>query len=379
MIKFVIAPDSFKGTMSSQEICNIIETCILALEPDAMVTKVPVADGGEGLVDAYLSRLGGTRYELEVTGPLFQSVTACWAMLADEKTAIIEMAAAAGLPLVESAQRNPELTTTVGVGELIMDALAKGAQKIILGLGGSATNDGGIGLAHALGYRFLDLSGNELLPIGANLVKIARIVPPAAKSILTDVMVEAACDVNNVLFGMSGAACIFSPQKGADPAMVQRLDAGLRNLAVRISADLGADVETVAGGGAAGGLGAGVIAFLGGTLRPGIELLLDTINFNQIIQEADFVITGEGHMDGQSLSGKTPVGIARRARQYNIPVIGIAGSLGNDLDPLYAEGFSALFSTIRDLNTLEATLARSREDLAETAKAVVRLIQASRQ
>lgn len=373
MNKYVIAPDSFKGTMSSQEVCDIIERGILECDCDAQILKVPVSDGGEGFAEAYIKQCGGTRCELQVKGPLFEPVQAQWGMLADQKTAVIEMAAAAGLTLIKAEQQNPELTTTWGVGELILEAISKGAEKIILGLGGSASNDGGMGMAAALGCRFLDADGVELSPIGANLAKIARITTAPD---LSKIQFEAACDVNNRLFGPEGAAYVFAGQKGADQAMQERLDEGLKNLAAKIESELGVQVGDLSGGGAAGGLGAGVVAFLGGTLKPGIELLLDTMNFNALIQDADFIITGEGRMDGQSLAGKTPVGIARRGKQFGVPVIGIAGSLSQDLNPLYAEGFTALFSTIRDVDSLEATLAHCREDLYETVKAVVNLILA---
>lgn len=374
MLKFIIAPDSFKGTMSSIEICNLIEKCILELAPESLIVKVPVADGGEGLVDAYLAQFGGIRYELSVTGPLFQRIHSFWGLLPDKKTAVIEMAAAAGLPLVDIKQRDPERTTSFGVGELILDAVSKGATKIILGLGGSATNDGGIGMAQALGFEFLDSSGNSLQPIGANLINISSIVPPSSGLMLDSIEIVAACDVANKLFGFEGAAYIFAPQKGADPEMVKRLDAGLRHFAAILKNELGIDVSDVAGGGAAGGLGAAVVAFTGGTLKPGVELLLDTLDFDKLIQDADYVITGEGRMDGQSLSGKTPVGIARRANRYNIPVIGIGGSLGGDTEQLYRAGFTALFSTIKDLDTLENTLLNCRENLSGLVKSIVRLI-----
>ena len=376
MHRYLIAPDSFKGTMSSSEVCLIIEQAILEAEPDALVEKVAVADGGEGLVDAYLSMFGGERIWIDVTGPLFKPVRAFWGLLPDGQTAVIEMAAAAGLPLLSAAEKNPEQTTTLGVGELVMSAINHGVKKIVLGLGGSATNDGGIGLASALGYRFLDAAGRDLLPTGSSLLKISRIVPPAASPLPAGLEIEAACDVSNPLLGLQGAAHVFAPQKGADPGMVERLDQGLANLAVRIAADLAIDVLNVPGGGAAGGLGAGVVAFLGGRLRPGIELMLDAADFDRKVQDADFVITGEGRMDGQTLSGKAPVGVVRRAKRYQVPVIGIVGSLGGNADALYEIGFTTIISTIRELASLEDTLGSCRQDLAAAVKAVVRLINA---
>lgn len=376
MHRYLVAPDSFKGTMSSSEVCTIIEQAILETEPDAKVEKMVVADGGEGLVDAYLSMFGGERIRIDVSGPLFKPVHAFWGLLPDGQTAVIEMAAAAGLPLLAAAEKNPEQTTTLGVGELVLSAISRGAKKIVLGLGGSATNDGGIGLAAALGFRFLDAAGCDLPPVGSSLQKISKIVPPAASPLPAGLAIEAACDVSNPLLGLQGAAHVFAPQKGADPGMVERLDRGLANLAVRMAADLATDVRNIPGGGAAGGLGAGVVAFLGGSLRPGIELMLDAAEFDRKVQDADFVITGEGRMDGQTISGKAPVGVARRAKRYNVPVIGIVGSLGENVDALYDIGFTSIISTIRELAPLEETLGSCRQDLALTVKAVVRLINA---
>jgi len=360
--------------MSSMEICGLIEQTILREDPDAHVDKVPVADGGEGFVDAYLTMCGGRKYEKLVSGPLFEPVRAYWGMLTDDCTAVIEMSAAAGLELLTPEQRNPGNTTTLGVGELIIDAVEKGARKIILGLGGSATNDGGIGMAYALGYRFLDEAGQELPPVGFSLARIHHIEAPAGKRITDTVIIEAACDVDNPLYGSNGAAHIYGPQKGADADMAARLDAGLVNLAVRLSEDMGIDISRIPGGGAAGGLGAGAVAFLDAKLHSGIDLLLDAVNFDEMVRHADYCFTGEGRIDGQSLSGKTPVGVARRAQKYHVPVIGIAGSLGRDIDSLYDAGFTTVISTIRSLNTLEETLKSCREDLCAAVRSVIRLI-----
>jgi len=372
--RYVIAPDSFKGTMSSLEICDLIEYVIRQEDPDAHVVKVPIADGGEGFVEAYLNMCGGSTYEEEVSGPLFNPVNARWGMLTDGQTAIIEMSSAAGLTILPVEERNPEKTTTSGVGELIVCAVQKGAQKIILGLGGSATNDGGIGMAHVLGYRFLDDKGNVLSPVGSNLIHISRITAPHIKLIPESILFEAACDVNNTIFGSNGAAYIYGPQKGADLSMVERLDRGLENLAHHIQTDLGIDIVNLPGGGAAGGLGAGTAAFLGAKLHSGIDLLLDAVGFDDIVCGADYVFTGEGRLDGQSISGKAPVGIARRAKRHNVPVIGIAGSIGRDIDLLYDMGFTSIISTISSPGTLEETLDLCREDLSAAVKSIIRLI-----
>lgn len=375
--RYVLAPDSFKGTLSSAEVCDLLAAVIAEHDPTASVTKVPVADGGEGLVDAFLAVTGdrGRTVDARVTGPLFAPVDAFFGLL-DDDTAIVEMAAAAGLPIVAADERDPTRTTTLGVGELVSHAIRAGARRIVVGLGGSATNDGGLGLAQAFGYRFLDAAGAELPPTGGSLARIARIVPPPTSPLPAGVGVEAACDVNNPLTGREGAAYIFGPQKGADPAMVAALDAGLENLADRIAADLGVDVRGLPGGGAAGGLGAGLVAFLGATLRPGIDLLLDAVGFDAIVADADWVITGEGRMDGQSLAGKTPVGVALRAQAHGVRVVGIAGSLGPGAEALYDVGFTALFSTVPGVAPLDEVLAHAADNLTRVATAVVRLLAA---
>lgn len=309
MRTFILAPDSFKGTMSAADICAIWSDAILRLLPEAQIHAVPMADGGEGMTDAYLRVCGGERIGAEVTGPLGARVNAFYALLPGG-AAVLEMASCAGLPLALE-RRDPMTATTFGVGELLLKIASRGIPRVLLGLGGSATNDGGIGMAAALGYAFTDENGTPLEPLARNLGQIRHIWPPARPPELS---ITAACDVDNPLCGEHGASHIFGAQKGADARMRHELDAGLRNLAAVVRADLGADVLDVPGAGAAGGLGAGVMAFLGGTLRAGAELLLDEAGFDALLAGADIVFTGEGRIDLQSARGKVPIAVARRAR-----------------------------------------------------------------
>ena len=372
--KIVIAPDSFKGTMSSIEICNIAEDSIKAVFPDIDVVKVPIADGGEGTVDAFLAAIGGCRLELSVKGPLFDDTAAFYGILPDGTTAVIEMAAASGLPLV-SDRKNPLLTTTYGTGELIMDALDRGCRKIIIGLGGSATNDGGIGMAAALGVKFLDADGEMIRLSGGGIASLAKIDVSGLDSRIKDCEILAACDVDNPLYGPNGASAIFGPQKGADPETVETLDNNLRHYADILLRDLGTDIADLPGVGAAGGLGAGLVALAGARLLPGIRIILDTVQFDKVIQGADMIITGEGRIDGQSLRGKVPVGIAERASRQNIPVIAVVGDVGKDSEQVYARGITAIFSINRVALPLKETRSRSKSDFAATISDIMRLLK----
>ena len=317
MAKYVLIPDSFKGTLSSADICRIASEEILRLEPEAEICAIPVADGGEGTVDAFLAAVGGTRAEVPCTGPCGQEIRGFYGLLPDG-TAVVEMAAAAGLPLA-GACRDPEKTTTYGVGQLMAHALSRGAKRLVLGLGGSATNDGGCGAAAALGAEFLDSEGRAFVPTGGTLTQIAHIRMKGLRETLAGAEVTVMCDIDNPLCGPAGAAAVFGPQKGADAAMVARMDAGLRHLAEMLEKDVGMEVLTLAGGGSAGGFGAGAAAFFGGQLRMGIDVVLDITDFDRKCRGASLVITGEGHLDSQSLRGKTVVGVARRARALGVP------------------------------------------------------------
>lgn len=376
MAKYVLIPDSFKGTLSSEEICRIASEEILRLEPEAEICAVPVADGGEGTVDAFLAAVGGTRAEVPCTGPCGQEVMGFYGLLPDG-TAVVEMAAAAGLPLA-GACRDPEKTTTYGVGQLMAHALSRGAKRLVLGLGGSATNDGGCGAAAALGAEFLDAEGRAFVPTGGTLTQIAHIRMKGLRETLAGAEVTVMCDIDNPLCGPAGAAAVFGPQKGADAAMVARMDAGLRHLAETLEKDVGMEVLTLAGGGSAGGFGAGAAAFFGGQLRMGIDVVLDLTDFDRKCRGASLVITGEGHLDSQSLRGKTVVGVARRARALGVPAAALVGGCETALDAVYAEGVSGVFPIHPALCTWPQAAARTEEDLRFTMGNLLRFMAALR-
>lgn len=376
MAKYVLIPDSFKGTLSSEDICRIASEEILRLEPEAEICAIPVADGGEGTVDAFLAAVGGTRAEVPCTGPCGQEVMGFYGLLPDG-TAVVEMAAAAGLPLA-GACRDPEKTTTYGVGQLMAHALSRGAKRLVLGLGGSATNDGGCGAAAALGAEFLDVKGRAFVPTGGTLTQIAHIRMKGLRETLAGAEVTVMCDIDNPLCGPAGAAAVFGPQKGADAAMVARMDAGLRHLAETLEKDVGMEVLTLAGGGSAGGFGAGAAAFFGGQLRMGIDVVLDLTDFDRKCRGASLVITGEGHLDSQSLRGKTVVGVARRARALGVPAAALVGGCETALDAVYAEGVSGVFPIHPALCTWPQAAARTEEDLRFTVGNLLRFMAALR-
>lgn len=376
MAKYVLIPDSFKGTLSSADICRIASEEILRLEPEAEICAIPVADGGEGTVDAFLAAVGGTRAEVPCTGPCGQEVMGFYGLLPDG-TAVVEMAAAAGLPLA-GACRDPEKTTTYGVGQLMAHALSRGAKRLVLGLGGSATNDGGCGAAAALGAEFLDAEGRAFVPTGGTLTQIAHIRMEGLRETLAGAEVTVMCDIDNPLCGPAGAAAVFGPQKGADAAMVARMDAGLRHLAETLEKDVGMEVLTLAGGGSAGGFGAGAAAFFGGQLRMGIDVVLDLTDFDRKCRGASLVITGEGHLDSQSLRGKTVVGVARRARALGVPAAALVGGCETALDAVYAEGVSGVFPIHPALCTWPQAAARTEEDLRFTVGNLLRFMAALR-
>ena len=376
MAKYVLIPDSFKGTLSSADICRIASEEILRLEPEAEICAIPVADGGEGTVDAFLAAVGGTRAEVPCIGPCGQEIRGFYGLLPDG-TAVVEMAAAAGLPLA-GACRDPERTTTYGVGQLMAHALSRGAKRLVLGLGGSATNDGGCGAAAALGAEFLDAEGRAFVPTGGTLTQIAHIRMKGLRETLAGAEVTVMCDIDNPLCGPAGAAAVFGPQKGADAAMVARMDAGLRHLAEMLEKDVGMEVLTLAGGGSAGGFGAGAAAFFGGQLRMGIDVVLDLTDFDRKCRGASLVITGEGHLDSQSLRGKTVVGVARRARALGVPAAALVGGCETALDAVYAEGVSGVFPIHPALCTWPQAAARTEEDLRFTVGNLLRFMAALR-
>lgn len=345
--------------------------------PGAEIAKIPVADGGEGTVDCFLEAAGGKKVSVRVKGPYFEAMDSFYGILADGRTAIVEMAAAAGLPLVED-RKNPALTTTYGVGQLIRHAVESGCTKVIIGIGGSCTNDGGAGMAAALGNRFLDADNREFIPTGGTLDRIAKIDTSGRLKLLDSCTVTAACDVDNPLCGIHGASHIFGPQKGADEPMVKLLDNNLAHYAEVLKRDLGMDLADVPGSGGAGGLGAGIMAFAGGRLQAGIELVLETVEFDALVKGADLVITGEGKIDGQSLRGKVVVGIAKRAKAFGVPVVAIVGDIGEDVENVYARGVSAVMSINRVAVPFEKARLRCESDLELTVDSLMRIMELKR-
>ena len=371
MKKVILMPDSFKGTMSSSEICGIMEKAVRAYYPDAEVVPIPVADGGEGSVDAFLAAVGGERVTVPVRGPYMEEMEGYYGLLDGGSTAVIEMAACAGLPLV-GENRHAEKTTTYGVGQLMAHAAGRGCKKMIVGLGGSATNDFGAGAA--LGVRLLDEAGEEFVPVGENLARVAKIDMSGLLPALRGIEVITMCDIDNPLCGKNGAAHIFGPQKGADPAMVEYLDGQLSAIARTVGRELGRDVADLPGAGAAGGMGGGMVAFLGSRLQMGIETVLDTVGFDRLVSDADLVLSGEGKIDTQSLRGKVVIGVARRCKKHGVPLVALVGDIGDNIENAYEEGVSAVFSTNRVAVDFSVARTRSKSDMALTVDNLMRFL-----
>ena len=371
MKKCIIIPDSFKGTLSAVDFCRLGEDVIRRLDSGCEVLTVPVADGGEGTVDCFAEALGARRVYVQATGPWGEAVESCYARHGD--TAFVEMAQNAGLPMV-GERKDPALTTTYGVGQVIRAAVEAGCREIVLGLGGSCTNDAGAGAACALGVEFRDAAGKSFLPTGGTLENIASYDVSAARALLKDCTVTAMCDIDNPMYGPAGAAAVFAPQKGADAAMVTRLDRNLRTLGALMQKTAGQDVAALPGAGAAGAFGAGVVAFLGGQLRPGIETVLDCVKFDDLLDGADMVFTGEGSIDSQSLRGKVVIGVARRAQRKNVPVTVIAGTVGEGAEGAYDRGVSAIFSINRRAEDFSVSRHKTQENFKATMENIVRLL-----
>ena len=372
-MRLVIAPDSFKECASSEAVARALADGWRRVYPEAECDLVPMADGGEGTVDALLAAMHGERVTLSVTGPLNEPVSASYGLIHDRQTAVIEMAAAAGLALVPMEHRDPLRTTTYGVGELIRDALNRGVRKILIGLGGSATNDGGAGMAQALGYALYDTNGHTLPRGGAALATLDHIDSTKRLTALDSCEIVAACDVDNPLCGPLGASHIYGPQKGASDADVMQLDAALRHFATIVKRDLGVAVLDVPGAGAAGGLGAGLLAFAHASIQRGITLIIEATRLEERIQQADLVLTGEGRIDGQTASGKTPFGVAQLARHANIPVIVFGGSLAAGYESLYASGIDALVPICPGPVLLSEALRDGERYLADAAERTARI------
>lgn len=374
-MKIVIAPDSYKESLSALQVAACIEQGFRKVLPDAEYVKVPMADGGEGTVDTMIEATGGRKMVCEVVGATGGRQPAFWGISGDGRTAFIEIAAACGLAQVPREVRNPLFTTTYGVGELILDALNQGVRHFIIGLGGSATNDGGAGMLQALGARFLDSAGAEIARGGAALAGLAAIDAAGLDSRLQDCRFDVACDVRNPLTGANGASAVFGPQKGATPPMVAQLDQALVHYAAVIRRDLGIDVEHLPGAGAAGGLGAAFAGVLGAELKSGVGIISELLGLEHTVCDADWVITGEGRIDCQSVNGKVPVGVAAAAKKFGKPVVVIAGSLGDGVEKVYACGIDAVFSVLNRCCTFPEAQAEAAENVEKTAENIAALLK----
>lgn len=377
-MKIVIAPDSFKESLSALEAANAIERGFKAIFPDAQYKKMPMADGGEGTVQSLVDATQGSIIQRTVTGPLEEPVNAFFGLMGDGKTAVIEMAAASGLHLVPSEKRNPLLTSTRGTGELIAAAMDTGVQHIIIGIGGSATNDAGAGMIQALGGKLLDKNGRETGPGGGSLAELSAIDMSNLDSRLRDVHIQVACDVDNPLTGPRGASAIFGPQKGATPEMVQLLDRNLGHFADVVEHALGKPFRDIEGAGAAGGIGGSLLAFLNADLKRGIDIVLEAVNFENEVKSADLVITGEGRIDSQTIYGKTPIGVAKAAKKHGIPVIGLAGSLSDDSHIVHEHGIDVLFSIVPGVITLPDALKKAAIYMENTARNIAAMMKMNR-
>ena len=372
-MKVVIAPQAFKGNLTAKEAAQAIARGVTQADPTIQCVLAPVADGGDGTVDVLVGATGGRIFTAQVTGPLGEEVTAQWGVTGDGKTAVIEMALVSGLALVPPRRRDPRIATSYGTGQLIRHALQHGHRRIIVGLGGSATNDGGAGMAQALGARFLNAEGRELPFGGAALAKLASIDPSHMKSGLAEAEVIAATDVTNPLCGPTGASAVYGPQKGATAAVVRELDEALRVYAEALERSMGKKVADIPGAGAAGGMGAGLIAFANATLKPGIDLICDAMEFDRRLEGADLLITGEGRIDASTAFNKAPVGVAKRARDKGIPTIALAGSLGTGYQAVYEHGINAVVPIGDRPMSFRESLGRTRELLCDAAERSVRL------
>lgn len=371
----VLAPDSFKESMTAKEVCVAMERGIKKVNSNIQCIHVPMADGGEGTMQSLIDATGGEVYSLEVVGPLGNKVKAEYGILGNGEIGVLEMASASGIHLVSLEERNPLITTTYGTGELIKACLDRGVKKLLIGIGGSATNDGGVGVIQALGGRLLDKEGNELGFGGGELEKLDRIDLTNFDRRLKDVVIEVACDVSNPLCGENGASYIFGPQKGASVEMIKILDNNLKHYAKVIKEQFGKDVLEIAGAGAAGGLGAGLMVFLNGNLKKGIEIVIEYSGLEKKVKNCDMVWTGEGSIDFQTQYGKTPLGVATVAKKYNKPVVALAGRVGDDIDILYEKGIDSIFGIIRGVTTIDEALKNGKENIERTSENIARLME----
>lgn len=374
-MKFILAPDSFKESMTAKEACISMENGIRKVFKDATCIHVPMADGGEGTVDALIESTNGNLHEVEVTAPLGNKVKAKFGILGDGKTAVIEMAEASGIHLVKLEDRNPLLTTTFGTGELIKYALDMNIERIIIGLGGSATNDGGVGMLQALGASFKDSDGKEIAFGGGVLKDLCTIDLSGFDKRIYDVKIEVACDVKNPLTGENGASFVFGAQKGGNKETLEELDSNLKHYAEVVKRDMGKEIDKVEGAGAAGGLGAALIGFCNGKLESGIDLVIKYSDLEDKVRKADFVFTGEGSIDFQTKFGKTPIGVAKIAKKYNIPVIAFGGRIGEGIDELYSLGIDSVIGITPGVISLDEALNKGKDNLEISAENVVRILE----
>lgn len=375
-MKIVIAPDSFKSSLSSTEVIENIAKGIKKADPSIQISTVPLADGGEGTVKALVNALSGTIFKSRVRGPLGEDVTGFYGILADGETAVLEIASASGIELYRNSTPDPFNASTYGTGQLINEILRKQCKRLIIGLGGSATNDGGSGIAQALGARLLDSSNKEIPPGGKALLDLEKIDISELNPALQDVEVLAACDVTNCLFGSDGASAIYGPQKGATPQMIEVLDKALQNYSSVIKKDLNLDVSSVPGAGAAGGAGAGLIAFCNASIKPGIDIICDLVDFEHQIQDADLIITGEGRIDSQTCKGKAVHGIARRAQKHNIPLIALGGSIDTaPIEKFHEIGITAIFNINPTVTSLPDALVNAPGNIEFTVSQLISLIK----
>lgn len=371
----VLAPDSFKESMTAKEVCVAMERGIKKVNSNIQCIHVPMADGGEGTMQSLVDATGGEVYSLEVVGPLGNKVKAEYGILGNGEIGVLEMASASGIHLVSLEERNPLITTTYGTGELIKACLDRGVKKLLIGIGGSATNDGGVGVIQALSGRLLDKEGNELGFGGGELEKLDRIDLTNFDRRLKDVVIEVACDVSNPLCGENGASYIFGPQKGASVEMIKILDNNLKHYAKVIKEQFDKDVLEIAGAGAAGGLGAGLMVFLNGNLKKGIEIVIEYSGLEKKVKNCDMVWTGEGSIDFQTQYGKTPLGVATVAKKYNKPVVALAGRVGDDIDILYEKGIDSIFGIMRGVTTIDEALKNGKENIERTSENIARLME----
>ena len=375
-MKVVIAPQSFKGSISALDAAKAMEEGVLRVVPDAGTVLVPVADGGDGTLDTLVEATGGETRSTTVTGPIGKPVTAEWGALGDGQTAVIEMARTSGLALLFPTERDPLRATTYGLGEVLREALDAGFRSFIVGIGGSATNDGGAGMAQALGVRLLDETGKDLPPGGAALADLRWVDMSGLDERVKEARFSVACDVSNPLTGPEGASAVYGPQKGATPGLVEQLDAALKNFARVVERDTGTSIDAVPGSGAAGGLGGGMMAFLGGSLRAGVDIVLDHVGLDGKLEGADLVITGEGRIDFQTVYNKAPIGVARRAKRKGIPVLAVCGSLGEGFEDVHAEGIDAAVSILTAPMTLDEASARAGELITDAVAQAMRSMKA---